>query len=72
MEKGRKIITNKAKIGSKEEEEFNIRFWKNIEGPRKLEIAWEMIEDLYLIRGEPDASKQRLRRSVENILRRES
>ena len=68
MKKERKIVANIAKKGSQEEEKFNINFWKNIDGPRKLEIAWEMIEEFYLLRGEPSSAKLRMNKSVEKII----
>ncbi len=67
--KRRKIMARKARRGE-EEEKFNIQFWKEVPGERKLEIAWEMVSDFYLIRGKEDAFQPRLQRTVENIIRR--
>ncbi len=70
MKKGRKIVANIAKRGSEEEGKFNINFWKDIDGPRKLEVAWEMIEELYLLKGEAHSVKLKMNKSAEKILRR--
>ncbi len=72
MGRKRRIIARLSKRGSEEEESFNREFWKRISGEKKLEIAWEMVADLYFIRGEKEGSKSRLRRSVERLLRRKA
>ena len=67
----RKIVAQKSTMGSIESEKFNHTFWSSIPAEKKLIIAWEMISEASLFRGEKDVSQPRLQRSVQHIKRRE-
>lgn len=66
----RQFITNKSTF--KDKNKFNVEFWKKVDPEIKFSAAWEMVNDVHLIRGEKDAGESRLQRSVQNIIRRKS
>ncbi len=66
----RVITTRKVKRGSAEAEEFNREFWRNMDPEKKFAAAWEMVNEVALIRGEKDILQAGLQRSVQNIIRR--
>jgi hypothetical protein len=59
--KERLIDSSKAKDNS-----FSIDFWQKAGAKYRFIAMWSMVKDLYKIRGK-NASKLRLRRSVQNI-----
>lgn len=63
----RKIWVNKAH-SFKEAREFDIKFWRSVGADARFAAAWSIIKDYFKIRG-INASKLRLRRSVQNIER---
>ena len=63
----KKIWVHKAK-NFKEAEEFDIKFWRQAGAQARFTAAWSIIQDYFKMRG-MDASKQRLRRTVQNIER---
>lgn len=67
----RTISAQMAKRGSEKELAFDREFWNRMDPEKKLVAAWEMIQQVALIRGEKDAGQSRLQRSVQNIERRE-
>jgi hypothetical protein len=66
----RVVITRKVKRGSGQEEEFDLEFWRNMEPEKKFAAAWEMVNEIALLRGEKNASQSGLQRSVQTIKRR--
>ena len=66
----RTIITKKVKRSSQDINTFDREFWKKLGHEARFKAAWEMVSEAFLFKGEPDASKQRLQRSVQNIKRR--
>ena len=66
----RVVIVNKAKLGSREADDFDVEFWRGIPRERKLEIAWDMVAESTLMKGHPDATEQRLQRHVLHFERR--
>lgn len=67
MKKRKKIWVNVAH-SFKEAEDFDIKFWRNAGALARFIAAWSMIKDHFKFRG-VNASKLRLRRSVQNIER---
>lgn len=49
---------------------FDKEFWSKAGHEAKFEAAWQMINEVRLIRGEKNVSQSRLQRSVQNIKRR--
>jgi hypothetical protein len=67
----KRIITAKMISRSdKSREDFNTNFWDSVDAETKFAAAWEMINEVQLIRGEKNVRKQRLQRTVQNIQRR--
>ena len=66
----RAVITRKVKRGSGQEEEFDLEFWRNMEPEKKFAAAWEMVNEIALIRGGGNVGQSRLQRSVQTIKRR--
>lgn len=67
MKKRQNIRVNKAR-SFKEARDFDIKFWRNAGAYARFIAAWSIIKDYFKMRGE-NASKLRLRRSVQNIER---
>ena len=70
MKKKRTIIAQLAVRGSKQEQDFNNRFWEQMGHEEKFSQAWSMVNEYYLIRGQYGVTQRRLQRSVQNIKRR--
>ena len=51
-------------------DDFDKDFWEKAGHEAKFAAAWEMINEVRLIRGEKNVSQPRLQRSVQNIKRR--
>ncbi len=67
----RKIIENKANRKDKNQiSDFNKSFWDNIAPEKKMIIAWDMVKEAILFKGENNAGESRLQRSIQNIKRR--
>ena len=66
----RVITSRKVKRGSGKEDEFDRDFWGKMGHEKKFAAAWEMVNEVALIRGEKDARQPRLQRSVQTIKRR--
>lgn len=66
----RVITSRKVKRGSGQEDEFDRDFWRKMGHEKKFAAAWEMVNEVALIRGEKDARQPRLQRSVQTIKRR--
>ncbi|NIM10522.1 MAG: hypothetical protein GTO45_00890 [Candidatus Aminicenantes bacterium] len=66
----RVVSARKVKRGSGQEEEFDREFWGKMDPEKKFAAAWEMINEVALIRGEKNAGKPRLQRSIQTIKRR--
>jgi len=70
MTANKKITAQLAKRGSKEETEFNMNFWKQMDHEEKFAAAWSMLNEYSLIRGHEGVTQQRLQRSVQTVKRR--
>ena len=68
----RRIIAGRSRLGSQEEKQFNIDFWRKVKAGEKLVAAWEMVGEIALFKGQPDGGESRLQRSVEHIEYRKS
>jgi hypothetical protein len=66
----RRIIIKKVKRSSPDINTFDREFWKKQGHEARFKASWEIVSESFLFKGEPDASKQRLQRSVQNIKRR--
>lgn len=66
----RKIYAKKVRKSSRDSKSFDREFWKKLGHEARFKAAWEMVSEVSLFRGEPDASQQRLQRSIQNIKRR--
>jgi hypothetical protein len=66
----RVFTTRKLKRSSGQEDEFDRDFWQKMGHEKKFVAAWEMVNEVALIRGEKDASQSRLQRSIQTIKRR--
>ena len=67
----KRIVTSKKTYWtSSDKDEFDRKFWSQIGHEGKFAAAWEMVNEVRLIRGEKDVSQPRLQRSVQNIKRR--
>lgn len=62
---GKQIWEHKA-FSQREAKRFDVEFWKKAGAQARFAAAWQMIRDLFKIRGQ-HAPKLRLRRSVQNI-----
>lgn len=51
-------------------EDFNTNFWDSVDAETKFSSAWEMVNEVQLIRGEKNVRQQRLQRTVQHIQRR--
>ena len=70
MKQKRRITAQLAKRGSKEEMEFNMNFWKQMDHEEKFSASWSMLDAHFLIRGHEGVTQRRLQRSIQNIKRR--
>ncbi len=66
----RVFTSRKVKRSSGQEDEFDHDFWQKMGHEKKFAAAWEMVNEVALIRGEKDAGQSRLQRSVQTIKRR--
>lgn len=66
----RKIVTRKVRRSSGDINRFDREFWRKSGHEARFKASWEMVREVSLIRGEPDACQQGLQRSVQNIKRR--
>jgi hypothetical protein len=64
------MITRKILRSQGDESEFDHAFWKNAGHEARFAAAWEMVDEVALIRGEKDAGQPGLQRSVQHIQRR--
>ncbi len=67
MTANRKITAQLTKRGSREETEFNVNFWKQMDHEQKFAASWSMVNEYSLIRGHEGVAQQRLKRSVQSI-----
>ena len=68
----RKIVAKKVKRSAGDSNKFDKEFWIKLGHEARFKASWEMVSEVFLIKGEPDACQQRLQRSVQNIKRRKS
>ena len=68
--KKRHIVACKTRLGSPEEKQFNIDFWRKISAGEKLVTAWEMVGEITWFKGQAYGGESRLQRSIEHIERR--
>jgi hypothetical protein len=66
----REFITKKTLRQSDSQREFDKEFWSKVKPEIKLSAAWEMVDEVNLIRGKKSNGQPRLQRSVQNIIRR--
>lgn len=52
------------------ESDFDRAFWARAGAEARFAAAWEMVQEVQLIRGKSDVSQSRLQRSVQRIQRR--
>ena len=68
----RVINAKKVRRSSGNVKEFDRDFWKKAGHEARFRAAWEMVNEVRLIRGERNVSQQRLQRSIQSIKRRKS
>ena len=67
MKKKRKIMARLTRIQD-DDRSFDLEFWQEAGTEAIFAAAWQMIRDMYAIRGK-DESELRFQRSVENVQR---
>ena len=68
----RAINAKKVRRSSVNIKEFDRDFCKKAGHEARFRAAWEMVNEVRLIRGERNVSQQRLQRSIQSIKRRKS
>ena len=66
----RQIVAGKNRLGSPEEKQFNIDFWRRVSAGEKLIAAWGMVGEIAWFKGQPHGGESGLQRSVERVERR--
>jgi hypothetical protein len=66
----RVFTARKVKRSSGLEDEFDRDFWRKMGHEKRFAAAWEMVNEVALVRGEKDAGQPRLQRSIQTIKRR--
>ena len=66
------ITEKKIRKSEMSTDSFNKDFWGNVNPAKKMIIAWEMVQEINLFKGEKNECESRLQRSIQNIKRRTS
>lgn len=66
----RTITAKMIKRSDSSREDFNKNFWATVDAETKFSAAWEMVNEVQLIRGNSNVSQQRLQRNIQHIKRR--
>jgi hypothetical protein len=62
-------IARLFRLGSREAEEFDVRFWRRMSASERFAKTWQLSVEAYRLAGMVDEDEPRLRRSVVRLRR---